>query len=262
MGDYWKVNRASWDYLARQGNERTCRPGDFAYARSLLDPETWIPWNEFRSVLCLASGGGQQGPLFAFLGYEVTVVDLSPQQLRLDQATARRHGVHVECMESDMCNLENLESRKFDLVYQPVSSCYVPDVRATYREVFRLLKPSGYYRAEHWNPIHLQLPQFGNWDGIGYRIVYPQNSNQPVRWREWDENGREKPTCQHYIHSLQELIGDLCDTGFTIDSFWERPLHSYGAEPGSPQHLATYVPPFFTILARRLPERGGDNGAH
>lgn len=258
-GDYRGINRASWDYLARHGTERPCVSEDFAYARSLLDPEGWIPWNELRSVLCLAGGGGQQGPLLAFLGLKVTVFDLSPQQLSLDRATARRHGVSLECVEGDMCCLERLQGRQFDLVYQPVSSCYVPDVRAMYRGVFQLLTPGGYYRVEHRNPIQLQLPQYGAWDGTGYRIIHTQAPNRPVRWREWDEKGKEKPTSQQYIHPLQTSIGDLCDVGFTIDCFQERQLQDPSADPGSPPHLAAYVPPSFTILSRRLPVGGVDN---
>jgi hypothetical protein len=253
MSDYREINRVSWDYLARRGTERPCAQEDFAFARSLVDPEGWIPWNEVRTVLCLAGGGGQQGPLLAFLGLEVTVVDLSPRQLRLDRETARRYGVSLECVEADMCSLDRLRGRKFDLVYQPVSSCYVPDVRTMYRGLFQLLEPGGYYRVEHRNPLHLQLPQYGAWDGTGYRIVLSQTPNRPVRWQEWDEKGEEKPTSQYYIHPLQALIGDLCDARFTIECFRERQLQDPSPEPGSPAHLAAYIPPFFTILSRRLP---------
>lgn len=260
MNDYRRVNRASWDYLARQGSEPLCGAEDYAYSRSLLDPEGWIPWNQLRSVLCLAGGGGRQAPLLAFLGLDVTILDLSPRQLRNDLATARRHGLSVECVEGDMCGLERLQGRKFDLVYQPLSCTYVPDVRAVYRGVFQLLTPGGYYRVEQKNPLHLQLPQYGAWDGTGYRIARPQTQTQPVKWREWDETGMEKPTPQQYIHPLQELIGDLCDAGFTIECFQECQLKDCSADPGSPQHLAAYVPPFFTILSRRL--RGESHGVH
>jgi SAM-dependent methyltransferase len=262
MSDYLKANRISWDYLARHGNDRPYTSEDFANAKSLLDPEHWIPWDSLSSILCLASGAGRRGSLFASLGYDVTVVDWSREQLRRDQQTARRYGLAVECIEADIGNLQRLQGRKFDLVSQASSSCYVPDVGASYREAFRLLAPGGYYHVEHWNPIHLQLPQYGAWDGVGYRVVRPQTSHRPVRWREWDEKGQEKPTCLHYIHSLQELIGGLCDTGFVVECFGERQLQNLAGEPGTPEHLAAFVPPFITILARRLAEGGAIDGAH
>ena len=95
---YRSVNRAGWDELNEQrtGAMRSYGPQDFARARELLDPAGWLPWRRLRTVLCLAAGGGQQGPLFASLGYEVTVADLSPEQLAKDHATARQYSLNGE----------------------------------------------------------------------------------------------------------------------------------------------------------------------
>jgi SAM-dependent methyltransferase len=254
MLGYQEMNRAGWGHLARNACEfcRPCRREDLAYATQLLDPQSWIPWDRIRSVLCLASGGGQQGPLFASLGYDVTVVDLSPEQLQLDRVTAKQFGLNLSCVEADICDLSPFYGRQFDLVYQAVSACYVPDVRKVYEQVFRVLKPNGYYRVDHWSPIHLQLPQYGAWDGGAYRIVHPQTTRRPIQWREWKADGSENPTCWHYIHSLDRLIGDLCEAGFAIERFEERQGGDLSAEPGSSAHLAAFVPPFFAILSHRL----------
>ena len=99
------------------------------------------PRPEERSVLCLAAGGGQQGPLFASLGLEVTVVDISPAQLETDREVAHRRGLAIETVEADMLDLSQLHGAGFDLVYQPVSALYVPDVPALDREVARTLRP-------------------------------------------------------------------------------------------------------------------------
>src|SRR5881394_3674332 len=104
---YREANRSGWALLSRNGSESSCPygPQQFAQARSWLDPSGWLPWRQIRSVLCLACGGGQQGPLFASLGYDVTVVDLSPEQLHLDGLAARNFGFEIECIESDMADL-------------------------------------------------------------------------------------------------------------------------------------------------------------
>src|SRR5689334_1410195 len=140
-------------------SSRAYGPEQFSRARQLLDPAGWFPWRRLRTVLCLAGGGGQQGPLFASLGYEVTVVDLSPEQLEQDRATARRHGLTLDCVEADMQDLSALPQGSFDLVYQPVSSLYVADIRQCYRQVAAVTRPGGLFFSEHWNPVQMQLAE-------------------------------------------------------------------------------------------------------
>src|SRR4051794_1442745 len=49
-------------------------------------PTAWFPPLVDCAVLCLASGGGQQGPILAAAGATVTVLDFSAQQLARDAA--------------------------------------------------------------------------------------------------------------------------------------------------------------------------------
>jgi hypothetical protein len=87
------------------------------------------------------------------------------------------------------------------------------------------------------------------WDGHAYRLVRRQRSDQPVSWQE--QVGDELITCWHYIHSLEAPIGELLDAGFELLSLTERADGDIRATPGSLQHLAAYVPTFFTLLSRR-----------
>jgi SAM-dependent methyltransferase len=253
---YKLVNQRGWEYLARQGCE-AAQPWalqQLEHARERLDAMAWIPWDEVKSVLCLAAGGGQQAPLLAALGCRVTSADLCAVQLDRDREVAERHGLEIECIEADMLDLSPLHGRDFDLVYQAVSACYVPDVRRLYREVARVVRPNGYYRVEHWNSVQIQLANEETWREEGYRIVRPQAPGQPVPWRGPGANGSESPAiCWHYVHPLHDLIGGLGDAGFEILRFGETYRGDASAEPGSQDHLAAYLPPFFTLLARRTP---------
>src|SRR5690348_12552434 len=60
---------------------------------------SWLPTDlTGKDVLCLASGGGQQGPILAAARTRVTVFDDSPRQLGRDQMVAARGGlepIHV-----------------------------------------------------------------------------------------------------------------------------------------------------------------------
>lgn len=78
-----------------------------------------------------------------------------PEQLQRDREVAQHYCFDIECLEGDMLDLSALYGREFDLVYQPVSALYVPDVPLLYREVFRVPKPGGLYWIEHWNPVQM-----------------------------------------------------------------------------------------------------------
>jgi GT2 family glycosyltransferase/SAM-dependent methyltransferase len=253
-GDYRAVNRRAWSYWAGAGSPSSQPVGDadFASAREWIDPRGWIDWDDVKTVLCLASAGGQQAPLFASLGCKVTLVDLSPEQLAIDERVAAERGLEIELIEGDMLDLSQLAGRSYDLVYQPISACYIPYVRPLYRQVHDLLRPGGLYDVEHWNPTSMQLWQLGRWDGRAYRLVHPQRSGVPVRWNFDAAVGADGPVYSlHYIHPLEKLLGVLCETGFVIERFGERTNGDPRAQPGSEEHLAAYAPPYFRLLARR-----------
>ena len=251
--EYRTVNRTGWDFLAGLASapadtllEEAC-----AHAQELVDPYGWIPWPDVTAVLCLASAGGQQALLFAALGCEVTSLDLSPLQLAKDADVCQRRGLAIRCVEGDMMDLSVLGKETFDLVYQQVSACYVPDVVPLYSQVAEHLRPGGRYFVQHWNPVHLQLETHTGRDGA-YRIVRPQRPAGPIPWMAPGDNGPIRESmCWHYIHPLHDLIGGLTRSGFTIERFAELGTGDPGAEPGSDEHRAAYLPSHFVIVAQK-----------
>src|SRR5262249_56938302 len=84
-------------------------------------------------VLCLASGGGQQAPVFAAAGANVTVLDASPAQLARDREVAEREGLAIKAVQGDMADLSAFPDGTFALVFHPCSNCFVQDVRPVWR---------------------------------------------------------------------------------------------------------------------------------
>jgi len=253
--DYQRINRLGWAQGVSKGWKATSAFGikEFQHSKDLLEPNNWIPWEKIKSVLCLASGGGQQGPLFASLGYNVTVVDFSPEQLAQDQKVADEHGFNLELIESDLLDLSLLYGRDFDLVYQPLSAHHVPDVRRVYREVVKVLSPNGYYFVSHWNPIFFQLPlsdESVQWDGKAYRLVRAQKSGEIVHCK-WETDNGDKIAICHFIHTLSDLIGGLCELGFVIHHFDEPKAGNRYADPESLEHIASFFPLTFNIFCSK-----------
>jgi SAM-dependent methyltransferase len=134
-------NREAWDAEVERANPWTV-PVDHqaieAARRGRLEvlltdsravPAAWFPDLDGADVLCLASGGGQQGPLLAAAGAEVTLLDNSPRQLARARLVAEREALPLRTVEGDMRNLSQFADGEFDLVFHPVSNLFVAEVR-------------------------------------------------------------------------------------------------------------------------------------
>lgn len=253
-----ETNRRAWDFLASEGSsasipwEESSTPAE---GRVWLDEFGWLPWEELQTVLLLCGAGGQQAPTLAAMGLAVTVLDLSPEQLAIDQRVARERGLDIESVRGDACDPEVLAGRTFDLIYQPVSTCYLPDPRACYRNVARLLRPGGLYLSDHWNPAQIQLDTAAPWEDGSYRIAHPSGSSEGLHVTDPSLSGG--PECVYFAHRLQDLLGGICDAGFVIERFAERGPSDAGAEPASSEHLGAYLAAFYEVLARRTDQPPG-----
>jgi len=227
-----------------------------------MEPRYLLEGPEGKDVLCLASGGGQQSAVFGLLGANTTVLDISAGQLRGDRTAAERYGYEVRTVKGDMRDLSVFDEASFDLVYQPHSFSYVPDVRPVYREVHRVLRPGGLYGAGHVNPaVHAVSLGFcgskggaGGWDGVGYRIVDPYRGGPVFRNEDGVENMVEGEPTGEYRHFLRDIFGGLIEVGFIIRDVAEKPRHlkeSISGEPGSYEHMLSYVGLYFDIVAER-----------
>ncbi len=162
--DILAYNRRAWDRQAEKGNRWTvpvgpdviaaARRGDWQVVLTPTRPvpADWFPALAGLDVLCLASGGGQQGPVLAAAGAAVTVLDNSPAQLARDRLVADREGLEVRTVQGDMADLSAFPEGSFGLVFHPCSNCFVPDVRPVWQEAFRVLRPGGVLLAGFCNP--------------------------------------------------------------------------------------------------------------
>ncbi len=250
-------NERAWDDLVRRGSSfaNPALPEDFQDPQRVINPFGWMPLPlQGRRVLCLAAGGGRHGPVFAAEGADVAVVDISAEMLTLDQEVAARRGLTLQTVKTTMVDLSAFGDGVFDVVLQPVSTCYVPEVALVYREVARVLRPGGTYISQHKQPVSMQasvLPASGG-RYLLEEPYYRSGPLPPVSGSEHREVGTEE-----YLHTLEELLGGLCAAGFLVADVRE-PRH---ADPKAPQTSfrarSCYVPPYVAIHAIRKEAQPG-----
>ena len=249
-------NRLAWDRLAKK-RDRLAKPAkdqDFTNPLATVDGSGWLGGDiRGKRLLCLAAGGGRQGPIYASAGAEVTVVDLSPAMLELDRAVAAERGFNLRTIEASMDHMPSLERAEFDIVIHPVSTCYVPDVRPVYAEVARVLRPAGLYISQHKQPASMQSGIRPHSDGK-YRIEAPYYFDQPLPKSSEPNLIREDGT-HEFVHRLELLLGEMCRCGLFIEDITE-PMHAKPeAEPGTFAHRSQFLPAYIRVKARRAGEQ-------
>lgn len=244
------ANRAAWNRMASGGSRFAKVATDEECRQPLvtLDGRGWLPASiKGFDVLCLAAGGGWQSILYACAGANVTVVDLSAEMLRQDEQEARRRQLAVRIVEASMTDLSMLPDESFDIVHQPVSTCYVSDLQAVYREVARVLRIGGMYISQHKQPTSLQIVERDRRDRYVIGVPYYHDGPLPP---VGDKSYRE-PGAVEFLHRWDELVGGLCRAGLTLEDLREPYRGDPQAAPDHYGHRGLYVAPYVRMKARR-----------
>ena len=255
--DIRAYNRGAWDREVERGNQWTVPVSTAAIAAArrgeweiLLTPSrpvprAWFPDLAGADVLCLASGGGQQGPILAAAWAKVTVLDNSPRQLERDRSLAQRHALPIATVEGDMANLSPFPDERFDLIVHPVSNVFVPDVRPVWREAFRVLRRGGALLAGISNPaIYLFDYDLADRSGVlqvKYALPYSDLTSLTAEERQ---RHIESGAPLEFSHTLEDQIGGQLDAGFLLAGFFED---AYGEEEND--LLSSYMPIFIATRA-------------
>ena len=250
--DVRAYNREAWNREVEGANNRWTQPvsheviekarqGEFSVllTENISVPQRWFPPLKDKDILCLASGGGQQGPIFAALGAQVTVFDNSPSQLKQDQLVAEREALNIQTVEGDAADLSMFADESFDLIFNPVSTVFMPDVRVVWRECYRVLRRSGILLTGFMNPVHYIFDLYKADEGtleVAHAIPYSDLTSLSEADRE---EYLQKGLPLEFGHSLTDLLGGQCAAGFVIIDMYEdlmldSPLHLY-----HPSYMAT-----------------------
>jgi len=243
-------NRAAWDREVGSGNEWTVPVGPDVIARARAGdwsvvligyepvPRDWFPADlAGAAILGLASGGGQQGPVLAAAGADVTVFDNSPGQLARDDEVAAREGLAIRTVLGDMRDLSAFADASFDVVFNPVSNVFCPELAPVWQESFRVLRPGGILLAGFLNPdLFIFDVAALERDELVVRYKLPFSTlDLPEAEREQDH--ADGPV--EFSHSLTEQIGGQLAAGFRLTHLTEAPHHADPTGRHMPGYFAT-----------------------
>jgi SAM-dependent methyltransferase/GNAT superfamily N-acetyltransferase len=245
-------NRQAWDRWVEQGVEWTLPVGPEVVAaarqgnwevfltESKPVPREWFPDLADADVLCLASGGGQQGPTLAAAGARVTVFDNSPRQLAQDRSVAEREGLQIALIEGDMADLSVFADDSFDLIVHPVSNVFVPEVRPVWAEAYRVLRRGGILLAGFMNPVEYAFDRhLADTQGV-FQLKYalPYSDLDSISEEERQLLfGKDEPV--EFSHTLEGQIGGQLDAGFVLTGLYESTRRDDAIAAYIPSYIAT-----------------------
>ena len=183
-------------------------------------PQEWLGDIKDKKILGLACGGAQQMPIFTALGAECTVLDYSDKQLESESMVAKREGYKINIIKADMTKALPFEDESFDIIFNPVSNCYVEDVKPIWRECYRILKNYGILMS-------------GFDYGLNYIFdndeKYLQNSLpfNPLKNKEHLRQLQEQDAGIQFSHTLEEQLNGQLEAGFILTHLYDD-TNGYG----------------------------------
>ncbi len=245
--EYQEINAKTIDRWVEEGWEwgrpishevyQRAKNGDWSVLLTPIKPvpSAWFGDLSGKRVLGLASGGGQQMPIFAAAGAEVTVLDYSEKQLESERLVAKREGYRIRILRADMTKPLPFADGSFDLIFHPVSNCYVREVRPIFRECFRILKPGGVLLGGYDNGINFLFDETE--ERLINRLPF-----DPLADPEQRRQLEEADCGLQFSHTLEEQIGCQLEAGFILTDLYE----DYNGEG---RLNALHIPSFFAARA-------------
>ncbi len=258
----FEYNRNAWNLQSEEGCRwstpysddliEAAKSGDWSVilTPNKAVPERWFPAYPDLSgirILALASGGGQQVPLFAAAGAEVVSFDASDTQLRKDEETCSRHGLVITTQQGNMADLTGLDENSFDLIFNPVSNAFAESLAPIWHGCSRVLREGGDLLTGFMNPCfflfdHEVLEETGELV-VKHRLPF---SDMDDAVAELLSEQLEAQLSVEYSHSWEEQLGGMCDAGFAITGFYEDDWDEESTG------LQGWMPMFAAARAKRL----------
>lgn len=236
--NYQDINAETIDRWVKSGWEWAIPISHEEYEKALLGewnvlltptkpvPHEWFGELKGKKLLGLASGGGQQMPIFAALQAECTVLDYSKEQLESERMVSAREGYPINIIRADMTKPLPFADESFDIIFHPVSNCYVEEVLPIWKECYRVLKKGGILLSGLDNGLNFAFDEAQT--KLMFRLPFnPLKNEEQRKYLEQDDSGYQ------FSHTLEEQIGGQLKAGFRLTDLYEDTdgsgnLHDHG----------------------------------
>jgi len=167
-----------------------------------------------KKVLEIGCGGAQCGIAMAKQGAQVTVIDISEEQLKFARALADKNRAKIEFHQGDIRKFPYIPSRSQDLVFTAWALLYVDDLESCFNESYRVLKKGGRFvlaMPHHFFEVidSKTLKLKGSYFKTGkYESV-----------ETWQDGSKHKFVS--YPRTVSEVANTLIGSGFNIERIIE-----------------------------------------
>ena len=137
------------------------------------------------------------------------MLDYSDEQLASEKMLAEREKYKVNIVKADMTKALPFEDESFDIIFHPVSNCYIESVEPVFKECYRILKKDGILLCGLDTIINYVLDE--NFE----RVVFSMPFN-PLKNEEHKEFLKKMDCGYQFSHSLSEQLGGQLKAGFIL----------------------------------------------
>ena len=213
-----------------------------------------------KKVLHLQCHFGQDTLSMARMGAQVTGVDLSNKAIETAQALSHQLQLDTQFICSDIYDLPNHLSEKFDIVFTSYGTIgWLPDLDKWAKVVSHFLKPNGKFIMADFHPVVWM------YDNDFKEVFYSYFNIEPIIEEETGTYGDRNATIETktitWNHPTSEVLNSLIQNGLQIQCFNEYDYSPYNCfneteefEPGKfrIKHFGNKIPMVFAVVAERL----------
>jgi len=154
-------------------------------------------------------------PIFAALGGICTVLDYSKQQLESEKMVAEREQYEIEIIRADMTKPLPFPDESFDLIFHPVSNCYVQEVKPIFKECYRILKKGGILLSGLDNGINFIVDEETESKIVHSLPFDPLKNPDQMAELQKEDSGVQ------FSHTMEEQIGGQLEAGLILTHLYE-----------------------------------------